>query len=197
MATVHFTTIPCEPNEAISTHRTSYFGEIHPCTDKIAFARFEVFRPFFVRFMSGFKIFVRYELWVNVSVAIFFGAVFTDNLVASQHGAISDLGEFSGEFAIFLNFRYYSQKFTQKSMRTVRQNGELQRHGNMASVEQRFAEMYLFEWTKELKMVVGLRYVYTLCFQFSLCYRFQGGPKIAEILNLFTRRCLILVDEEL
>ena len=45
-------------------------------------------------------------------------------------------------------------------MRTVRQNGELQRHGNMASVEQRFAEMYLFEWMKELKMVVGLRYVY-------------------------------------
>ena len=84
-------------------------------------------------------------------------------------------------------------------MRTVRQNGKLQRHGNMASVEQRFAEMYLFEWMKELKMVVGLRYmyVYTLCFQFSLCYRLQGGPKIAEILNLFTRRCLILVHEEL
>ena len=32
-------------------------------------------------------------------------------------------------------------------------------------------------------MVVGLRYVYTLCFQFSLLYRFQGGPKSAEILN--------------
>ena len=46
MATLHFTTIPCEPNGAISTHITSYFGEIHPCTDKIAFARFEVFRPF-------------------------------------------------------------------------------------------------------------------------------------------------------
>ena len=75
MAAVHFTTIPYEPNRAISTHGTSYFGEIHPCTNKIVYARFEVFRPFLCVFKSGFRIFVRYELWVNVRVAIFFGTV--------------------------------------------------------------------------------------------------------------------------
>ena len=63
---------------------------------------------------------------------------------------------------------------THNSKRTVRQNGELQRHGNMTSVEQRFAEIYFVEWMKEFKMVVDLRYVYTLCFRFS---------KTAEILN--------------
>ena len=55
MAAVHFTTIPCEPaNRAISTHGKPYFGEIHPCTNKIVYARFEVFRPFLCVFMSGF-----------------------------------------------------------------------------------------------------------------------------------------------
>ena len=53
----------------------------------------------------------------------------------------------------------------------------------MTSVEQRFTEIYLVEWMKEFKMVVDLRYVYTRCFRFSLCYRFLGGPKNAEILN--------------
>ena len=59
MAAVHFTTIPCESNKAISTHRKPYFGEIHPCTDKIVYAKFEVLRPFLCVFMSGFRIFVR------------------------------------------------------------------------------------------------------------------------------------------
>ena len=58
MAAVHFTIIPCEPNRAISTQRKPYFGEIHPCTNKIVCARFEVFRPFLCVFMSGFRIFV-------------------------------------------------------------------------------------------------------------------------------------------
>ena len=49
MAAVHFTTIPCEPNRAISTHRKSNFGEIHPCT-KIVYTRYEVFQTFSVRF---------------------------------------------------------------------------------------------------------------------------------------------------
>ena len=75
MAAVHFTTIPCEHNRAISTHRKPYFGEIHPCTDKIVYARFEVFRTFLCVFMSSFTIFVRYELWINVPVAIFYGTV--------------------------------------------------------------------------------------------------------------------------
>ena len=60
MAAVHFTTIPCVPNRAISTHRKPHFGEIHPgCTNKIVYARFKVFRPFLCVFMSGFRIFVR------------------------------------------------------------------------------------------------------------------------------------------
>ena len=72
MAAVHFTTIPCEPNK---THGKPYFGEIHPFANKIVYARFEIFRPFLCVFMSGFRIFVRYESWVNIPVAIFFGTV--------------------------------------------------------------------------------------------------------------------------
>ena len=59
MAAVHFTTIPYEPSRVISTHRKSNFGENHPCTNKIAYARFELFIPFLCVFMSGFRIFVR------------------------------------------------------------------------------------------------------------------------------------------
>ena len=55
MAAVHFTTIPCESNRAISIHRKPYFGEIHPCTNRIEYARFEVFRHFLCVFMSGFR----------------------------------------------------------------------------------------------------------------------------------------------
>ena len=58
MAAVHFTTIPCEPNRGISTHRKPSFGEIHPCINKIVYARFEIFIPFLCIFMSGFRIFV-------------------------------------------------------------------------------------------------------------------------------------------
>ena len=45
MAAIHFTTIPCEPNRAINIHRKPHFGEIHPCTNKIVYARFDVFEP--------------------------------------------------------------------------------------------------------------------------------------------------------
>ena len=57
MAAVHFTTIPCEPNRAISTHRKLYFGEIHPCSNKIVYAKFDVFsvkKTFSVRFYEWF-----------------------------------------------------------------------------------------------------------------------------------------------
>ena len=74
MAAVHLTTIPCGPNRVISTHRKPYFGEIYPCTNKIVYAKFDVFRPF-LRFYERFRIFVRYELWVNIPVAMFFGTV--------------------------------------------------------------------------------------------------------------------------
>ena len=75
MLAVHFVTIPCEPIGAISTHRKPYFGEIPLCTNKIVYASSEVFRPFLCVFMSGFGIFVRYVLWVNIPVPIFFRAV--------------------------------------------------------------------------------------------------------------------------
>ena len=49
-----------------------YFYEIVLWTNDIVYARFEVIRPFLCVFMNGFRNFVRYELWVNVPVAIFF-----------------------------------------------------------------------------------------------------------------------------
>ena len=59
MAAVHFTTIHCEPNRTISTHGNPYFEEMHLCTNKIVYARFDVFRPFLCVFIRGFMIFVR------------------------------------------------------------------------------------------------------------------------------------------
>ena len=59
MVAVHFTTIPCELNRSISTHRKPYFGEMHRYTNEIVYARFEVFGPILCFFMSGFMIFVR------------------------------------------------------------------------------------------------------------------------------------------
>ena len=46
MAAIHFTTIPCEPNIGNRQHRRQYFGEIYPCTNKIVYARLEVFKPY-------------------------------------------------------------------------------------------------------------------------------------------------------
>ena len=40
------------------THRKPYSGEINPCTNKIVYARFEIFRLFLCVFMSDFRIFV-------------------------------------------------------------------------------------------------------------------------------------------
>ena len=35
MAAVHFNTIPCEPNRALSPHRKPYFGEFIPVLTKL------------------------------------------------------------------------------------------------------------------------------------------------------------------
>ena len=45
----------------VHSRRKTYFREIHPCTNKIVYARFEVFGPFLCIFMlmSGFRIFSR------------------------------------------------------------------------------------------------------------------------------------------
>ena len=46
-------------------------GQIHPYSSNIAYARFEVYKPFLRVFMSNFMVFMRKELWENVLVAIF------------------------------------------------------------------------------------------------------------------------------
>ena len=46
MVTVHFTTIPCEPNTANRHKESHILGEIRLCTSNIVHARFEVFRTF-------------------------------------------------------------------------------------------------------------------------------------------------------
>ena len=56
MAVVHFTTIPCEPNTANKHIERHIFGEIHPCTNNIEYARFEVFRTFLCIFMGVSKV---------------------------------------------------------------------------------------------------------------------------------------------
>ena len=71
MAVWHFTSIPSEPN-TVKRHAESYtFWESRRNTNNIVYARFVVFRTFRCVFM----VFVRYELWVNVPFAIFFGTV--------------------------------------------------------------------------------------------------------------------------
>ena len=72
MAAVHFTTIPCEPNKAYKTQGKPNFYNICPCTEGIVYRRFEDFITLLYLFMNVVKVFVRYELWVNVPVAIFF-----------------------------------------------------------------------------------------------------------------------------
>ena len=57
MAAVHFTTIPRVPNTT-NRHEESHiysFSEIHPCTNNIVHAGFEVFRTFLCVFMSIYK----------------------------------------------------------------------------------------------------------------------------------------------
>lgn len=49
--------------------------EIRPCTKNIVRTSFEVLTTFLCIFVSVFRVFVRYESWVNLAVAIFFGTV--------------------------------------------------------------------------------------------------------------------------
>jgi len=48
------------------------FYSIFPCTKDILYAWFEDFITFLYIFMNVVKVFVRWELWANVPVAIFF-----------------------------------------------------------------------------------------------------------------------------
>ena len=47
-----FTAMPCEPNTTNRQIESHIFGEIRPCTNNLAYARFEVFRTFLSVFMS-------------------------------------------------------------------------------------------------------------------------------------------------
>ena len=80
MAAVYFTTIPFEPSTTNYTLSLIFFwgggwGEIRPWNNNIAYPRFEVYKTFLFVFMSNSMISMRYELWVNVPVAIFLGTV--------------------------------------------------------------------------------------------------------------------------
>ena len=65
MATVRFTTIPCEHYTAIK------FKEINIFVILVS-GRFEDLRSFLCTLMSVVNVFVRYELWVYVAVAILY-----------------------------------------------------------------------------------------------------------------------------
>ena len=52
MAAVHFTTIPCESNTAISTHRKPYFGEIHQVLTKLCIQGLKFSDLFFAFFLA-------------------------------------------------------------------------------------------------------------------------------------------------
>ena len=70
MAAVHFAT------NTFELHIKSFLGvggEIRPCNSNIAYPRFEVYKTFLCVFISNFMVFMRYQLWVNVPVAIFLG----------------------------------------------------------------------------------------------------------------------------
>ena len=55
MAAAHFTKIPGKPNIP-NRHIESHICEIRPCTNNIAYAKFEVFRTFLHVFISDFGI---------------------------------------------------------------------------------------------------------------------------------------------
>ena len=65
MAALHFTTIPCGTNTANRHIESHILCEIRSCTNNIVYAIFERFFNFLCVFMNVFRVFVRYELWVN------------------------------------------------------------------------------------------------------------------------------------
>ena len=71
MAAVHLPTIPYEPNTASRQEESHTFCEIRPSTNNILYATFEDFITFLWVFKNIFRVFVRYELWVKVPIAIF------------------------------------------------------------------------------------------------------------------------------
>ena len=57
VATVHLTTIPCEPNTVHMAHRMLRFCKIYPRTNNIVHAGFQGFRAFLCAFISVFAVF--------------------------------------------------------------------------------------------------------------------------------------------
>ena len=86
-AVVHFTVIPCEPHTAHKVQGKPYFCNICFCANDIVYSRFEAFRTFLFVFMSVLKVFVCYEVWVDVPVAGFFPSEDScKNVLGHQHG---------------------------------------------------------------------------------------------------------------
>lgn len=87
MAAAHFTKTPCEPNTVYKVQRKLYFSNICFCANDIVYSMFEAFRTFLFVFMSVLKVFVRYEVWVDVPVAGFFPSEDScKNVLGYQHG---------------------------------------------------------------------------------------------------------------
>ena len=71
MATVHFTTIPCElniPNKHIESH--IFCAKFVHVLTTFCMLGLQFFRTFLMNF---FRLLTRKELWVNVPIVIFFG----------------------------------------------------------------------------------------------------------------------------
>jgi len=72
MATICFTTIPCEPYIDCKVQGKPSLCNICSCAKGIVYARFEDFRISLYVYMSVVKVLVCQELWVNVPVTTFF-----------------------------------------------------------------------------------------------------------------------------
>ena len=82
MATICFTTIPCEPYIDCQVQGKPSLCNICSCAKGIVYARFEDFRISLYVYMSVVKVLVCQELWVNVPVTTFF--FLTEDYVGSN-----------------------------------------------------------------------------------------------------------------
>ena len=76
MAAEHFSTIPCKVYTAHKVQANHIFCNICPCVNNTVSTRFEDLRTFLYVYMRVVNVFVFYELWVNVLMAIFFFSFF-------------------------------------------------------------------------------------------------------------------------
>ena len=73
MAAVHVTTMPREPNAICKVQGKPHLAEyLFMCYQNRVYAGFEGFRTLLYVFRSVFQVSLRYEIWVNVPIAIAF-----------------------------------------------------------------------------------------------------------------------------